>query len=129
MNHNFFDYRNVYSMTNPSFMNIIKPKKTLTGKILSKDSLASINSIITGAQKAISIYDRAVPIVKQSIPLINNVRTTFKVAKAFKSFAGDSSLEKAFDNLPDYQEEEKKEPVQEKIKTEQENNPFYPKNN
>lgn len=125
MNHNFFDYRNVSALSTPSFMNVIKPKKTLTGRLLSKDSLSGINSLISGAQKAISIYDRAVPIIQQTTPLINNIKTTFKVAKAFKSFSNESSLEKAFDNLPDF--EETKEVVKEKETFKTQNNPFYPK--
>ena len=45
------------------------------------------------------------PIINQSKPMIDNIRTTFKVARAFKKFSNDSTLEKAFDNLPDFEEE------------------------
>lgn len=133
---NFADYRNVSFFTNratPSFMNVIKPRKTLTSRLLSKDSLSSVNGIINGAQKIVKIYDQAVPIISQVRPMFNNIRTTFKVAKAFKRFSGESSLEKAFDNLPDYEEtikDVKKEEVkQEKVEIEETltSNPFYPK--
>ena len=131
---NYMDFRNVTSFVNrsaPSFLNVIKPRKTLTTRLLSKDSLSSVNGIITGAQKIVKIYDQAVPIISQVRPMLSNIRTTFKVARAFKKFSGESSLEKAFDNLPDYEESIKTEEKVEKenIKEETaERNPFYPIN-
>lgn len=132
---NFVDYRNISSFSNrvaPSFVNLIKPRKTITSRLLSKDSIASVNGIINGAQKIVKIYDQAVPIISQVRPMVNNIRTTFKVAKAFKRFSGESSLEKAFDNLPDYEEVVKKEKESEVVKekvVEKElvANPYYPK--
>ena len=105
----------------PRFANLIRPKKPITSTILSSGVTESINTFITNAQKIISIYDRAMPIINQSKPMINNIKTTFKVAKAFKKFSSSSSLEKAFDNLPDY--EEIKEETKEVRKV---TNPFYP---
>ena len=49
------------------------------------------------------------------------IKTTFKVAKAFKRFSNESSLEKAFDILPDYNEEIKETKTVNKV-----TNPFYP---
>ena len=57
------------------------------------------------------------PIIEQTRPMIDNIKTTFKVARAFKRFSSESSLEKAFDDLPDYQQE---------IKDSKVANPFYP---
>ncbi len=131
MTNNYFDYRlvsTIPSKPNPSFMNIIKTKRNFTGKLLSKDSLLKVNNVISGAQKIVNIYDQAMPIINQAKPMINNIRTTFKVAKAFKKMSGEESLEKAFDHLPDYQEETSK--VEENVKKEQKEdkgrNPFYP---
>ena len=133
---NFVDYRSISSFSNraaPAFMNVIKPKKALTTRLLSKESISSVNGLINGAQKIVKIYDQAVPIISQVRPMVNNIRTTFKLAKAFKKFSGESSLEKAFDNLPDYEESKVQENVEEKIIEKEEikvenSNPFYPKN-
>ena len=129
---NYVDYRNISSFATrsmPSFINVIKPRKTLTTRFLSKDSLRNVNNLITSAQKMVNIYDQAVPIISQVRPMFNNIRTTFKVAKAFKRFSGESSLEKAFDNLPDYDEVIKETtPTRDKNTNEITSNPFYPKN-
>ena len=105
----------------PSFVNVIKPKKTLATTLLSANTTKSIDSIINSVQKVLNIYNRAVPIIEQSKPMINNIKTTFKVAKAFKRFSNNSSLEKAFDNLPDFEEKAKENNVVNKV-----TNPFYP---
>ena len=105
----------------PSFVNVIKPKKTLFSSMLSNNATKSINSIISGTQKIINIYEKALPIINQSKPMIDNIKTTFKVAKAFRKFSSESSLEKAFDNLPDFEEKES-----ESVKVNKVANPFYP---
>ena len=92
--------------------------------MLSKNSLNSVNTMIDSALKIIRVYDQAVPIINQTRPLIGNIKTTFKVAKAFKRFSNESSLEKAFDNLPDFQEDIKENKKEEFSSGE----PFYPKN-
>ena len=104
----------------PSFINVIKPKNTITNKLLQKDSLKSIEGIISGTQKIIKAYDEAKPIINQFKPMIGNIKTTFKVAKAFKKFSNETPLEKAFDNLPDFNE------IKEDIQTNKVENPFYP---
>lgn len=130
---NYVDFTNVSSLYNrstPAFMNLIKPKKTFSSKLLSRNSLTSVNGLINGAQKIINIYDQAVPIITQIKPMFNNIKTTFKLARAFKKFSNEDSLEKAFDNLPDYEETKKDESNKndENIETESEYVPFYPKN-
>lgn len=105
----------------PSFVNVIKPKKTLSAVLLSANATKSIDSIISSVQKVLNIYNKAVPIIEQSKPMINNIKTTFKVARAFRKFSNDSSLEKAFDNLPDFEEVTKENKVVNKV-----TNPFYP---
>ena len=104
----------------PRFANLIRPKKPITSTILSGGVTESIKTLITNAQKIITIYDRAMPIINQSKPMINNIKTTFKVAKAFKKFSSSSTLEKAFDNLPDFEE------VKENKEVRKVTNPFYP---
>lgn len=106
----------------PAFTNVIKNKTSIISKVSFKD----INNIISGAQKMINIYDRAIPIINQTKPMIDNIRTTFKVAKVFKKMNSSNDLEKAFDNLPDYdnQETPQKENKEEVIKVN--NNPFIP---
>lgn len=101
----------------PSFMNVLKPKTNMFSKMLSTESTKNITSLITGAQKLINLYNQAMPIIEQTRPMIDNIKTTFKVARAFKRFSSESSLEKAFDDLPDYQQE---------IKDSKVANPFYP---
>lgn len=105
----------------PSFLNLIKQKKSISSALLSSSATNSITTLITNAQKIINIYDRAMPIIAQSKPMIDNIKTTFKVAKAFKRFSNESSLEKAFDILPDYQEDVKETKIVNKV-----TNPFYP---
>lgn len=126
INSNF--QQSLYAGMQPSFLNLIKPKRSFSTKLISKDSLASINNIINGAQKMIKIYDQAMPIINQTKPMIDNIRTTFRVAKVFKKMSNGNSLEKAFDNLPDYDEEINKE---DKVNKEEKDtikiaNPFYP---
>ena len=105
----------------PSFLNVLKQRKPITSSLLSSNATKSITTLITNAQKIINIYDRAVPIINQSKPMIDNIKTTFKVAKAFRKFSNESSLEKAFDILPDYNEEPKETKKVNKV-----TNPFYP---
>lgn len=122
INNNF--QQSLYAGMQPSFLNVIKPKKGFSTKLISKDSLTSLNGIINGAQKMIKIYDQAMPIINQTKPMIDNIRTTFRVAKVFKKMNNGNSLEKAFDNLPDYDEIiNEKEKVKEDIKIA---NPFIP---
>lgn len=123
----YYDYQFLSSSlrpTVPNFVNLIKPKKSITSSLLSKNSLNSVNTMIDSALKIIRVYDQAVPIINQTRPLIGNIKTTFKVAKAFKRFSNESSLEKAFDNLPDFQEDIKENKKEEFSSGE----PFYPKN-
>lgn len=105
----------------PSFVNVIKPKKTLFSSLMTTNATQKIETIISGAQKILNVYEKAMPIITQSKPMIDNIRTTFKVARAFKKFSNDSSLEKAFDNLPDFDEEIKETKTTNKV-----TNPFYP---
>ena len=122
INNNF--QQSLYAGMQPSFLNVIKPKKGFSTKLISKDSLTSLNGIINGAQKMIKIYDQAMPIINQTKPMIDNIRTTFRVAKVFRKISNGNSLEKAFDNLPDYDEViNEKEKVKEDIKIA---NPFIP---
>ena len=110
-----------YSKPIPYYFNMLRQRKPLSSTLLSSSATKSITTLITNAQKIISIYDRALPIINQSKPMIDNIKTTFKVAKAFKRFSNESSLEKAFDILPDYKEEIKETKSAIKV-----TNPFYP---
>ena len=105
----------------PSFFNTIKNKRPISNILLSSNVTSSITNLINNAQKIISVYDRAIPIINQSKPMIDNIKTTFKVAKAFRKFSNESSLEKAFDILPDYQETKEETNKPTKV-----TNPFYP---
>lgn len=105
----------------PSFVNVIKPKRSLFSSLMSSNATKSIDTIITGAQKILNVYEKAIPIINQSKPMIDNIRTTFKVAKAFRKISNESSLEKAFDNLPDFEVEVKDTKDSNKVA-----NPFYP---
>lgn len=120
---NLLDYRGYGSMPNlatrSSSTNLLaaKPKTGFFSK-LSSLSFGKIGTVIGGAQKVLNIYNQVTPIIKQTKPLIANIKTTLKVAKVFKKFSRDGSLEKAFDNLPDFekqQDQEKKEETKAKI--------------
>lgn len=137
---NAFDYRGFSTIpitpsvnrSAPSFLNVAKAKPSFLSKISGGFSLSKIGTILGNTQKVLNIYNQVSPIVKQAKPLINNLKTTMKVAKAFKRFSAEDSLEKAFDNLPDYEEkktEEKPEEEKVEIKTELEqkgvSSPFF----
>lgn len=119
MNNRYFS-RNMY----PSFINVIKPKKSFASRFLQKDSIKTINGFINNAQKILNVYDQAMPVINQIKPMVGNLKTTFKVAKAFRKFSNESPLEKAFDNLPDFEEEADEKKEQSPIK--KVTNPFYP---
>lgn len=118
---NAFDYRGFTSFpftptTNTSFLNAVRPKSGFLSKLTGGLSLSKVGTFIGNTQKVLNVYNQVSPIIKQTRPLINNLRTTFKVAKAFKKFSGDDSLEKAFDNLPDFEKEPaNKAPIKEDI--------------
>ena len=105
----------------PYFFNVLKQKRNITDTLLSTNATSTITTLISNVQKIINVYERAIPIINQSKPMLDNIKTTFKVARAFKSFSNESSLEKAFDILPDY-----KEGQQEINKPNKVTNPFYP---
>ena len=105
----------------PSFVNVIKPKKSMFSSFMSSNVTKSVDTLITSAQKILNVYEKAMPIINQSKPMIDNIKTTFKVAKAFRRFSNESSLEKAFDNLPDFDKT-----INETKATNKVTNPFYP---
>lgn len=137
---NMYDFRGASGLSRivePPFAKVIKPKAPLSAKLLSSSSIKSFTGIIDGAQKILHVYNEATPIIKQAKPMIDNIRTTFKVAKAFKRFSGTTSLEQAFDHLPDYEETKKetqkieeKEKIENHFTSQKEDNsipaPFYP---
>ena len=59
----------------PSFVNVIKPKKTFLSSLASSNTTKSIETIITGAQKLINVYEKAMPIINQSKPMIDNIKS------------------------------------------------------
>ena len=42
------------------------------------------SSILNGTQKTLNVINQAIPIIKQAGPVINNVKTMFKVMNEFK---------------------------------------------
>lgn len=121
MNNNFFYGSQLSNRMFPSFVNVIKPKQSFINRLISKDSIKGIDSMINGAQKMLKIYDQAMPIINQVKPMIGNIKTTLKVARAFKKFSKEDGLEKAFDNLPDFNEEKEEPKPNNKVA-----NPYYP---
>lgn len=127
INNNFIDYRNITRNT-PLFFNMIKPKKSIGSTLLSAKSLQNINSFIDNAQKIVNVYNQALPIIEQTKPMINNIKTTFNVMKAFKKISKEDSLENMFDKLPDYEDNKIVKEKEEKTEALKSNvaNPFYP---
>ena len=118
----FVDYISISNhYTNPSFLNIIRPKKSLTSQLFNVASINNINKFINGAQKAVEIYNKAIPIIEQTKPFIDNIKTTFKVARAFKKITKEDSLENLFDKLPDFDDDSKTNGYNKEVA-----NPFYP---
>ena len=116
---NLLDYRGYSAFsTLPSKSTSLLPQIKTKPSFFSKLSFGKIGAFLGGAQKVLNIYNQVTPIIQQTKPLISNIKTTLKVAKAFKKFSKESSLEKAFDNLPDFDQmqNEKKEKPDEKRK-------------
>ena len=67
-----------------SFLNNIKKSKRLSNNYFSLDSTKKISETIDGVQKILKIYEKTRPVIEQSLPTINNIKTTLMVAKAFK---------------------------------------------
>lgn len=44
----------------------------------------NLSSILTNTQKTLGVINQAIPIVKQAGPMVNNMKTMFKLAEAFK---------------------------------------------
>lgn len=59
---------------------------TNTGGLLSrlKSSGLSLSGILTNTQKTLNVVNQAIPIIKQTGPMFNNMKTMFKLASAFK---------------------------------------------
>lgn len=86
--------------------------------------ISKINDLLNGSQRIINIYDRLRPVIQNSIPMINNLKTTLKVATALKKYGGFSNIVSEYDKLEDYIDsnnksfqDEKQYPIE---------NPFYP---
>lgn len=50
-----------------------------------KSSGVTLSGILTNTQKTLGVVKEAIPIIKQTGPMINNMKTMFKVANAFKN--------------------------------------------
>ena len=109
--------------TAPIFLNNIRLQRRTGETLLSKKNIQKLNGAIESVQKIISVYERAKPIIDKSVPVINNLKTTIKVARAFSGFSN-SEIEKAFDQIPDSDSNESSNHI------EQSSNkvakPFYP---
>ena len=107
-----------------SFLNNIKKSKRLSNNYFSLDSTKKISETIDGVQKILKIYEKTRPVIEQSLPTINNIKTTLMVAKAFKKISNQHSIEEMLDLIPDKKVEGKKiikEKTEEKVAK-----PFYP---
>lgn len=102
-----------------NFINVIRRPSVLNNNFLKSFDGVHITRFINGAQKVINIYNGALPIIKQYSPMLSNIKTTFKVARAFSKMYKTDEIEKAFDELPDYYTENK-------TTTKKVENPFYP---
>lgn len=54
----------------------------------------NLSSILTNTQKTLGVVNQAIPVVKQVGPMINNMKTMFKLAGAFKDETDDSDSKK-----------------------------------
>ena len=106
-------------------MNNIHKGIKISDYLLSPSSINKINSTIDSIQKVILFYERTKPIITQTYPLLNNIKTTFKVAKTFKQMKNDVGLEQIIDSLPDY-ENESNNLKQTSKQDNQVAKPFYP---
>ena len=82
------------------FVNVIK--KPIINTKINFLNTKKINTIIEGAQKVVGVYEGVAPIIKQYYPMIGNIKTTMRVARAFSKINNSKTLEDAFDKLPDF---------------------------
>ncbi len=57
-----------------------------------KNSGITLSSVLTNTQKTLGVVKEAIPIIKQTGPMINNMKTMFKVANAFKDETKTSNI-------------------------------------
>ena len=89
-------------------------------------SLKGIYTIIESFQKLLNAYERIQPVVVNTIPMVNNIKTTIKVMGAFKNINKlNKNFDAVLDSLPDYIDENS-EKQSEFIAESDVANPYYP---
>ena len=89
-------------------------------------SLKGIYTIIESFQKLLNAYERIQPVVVNTIPMVNNIKTTIKVMGAFKNINNlNKNFDDVLDSLPDYIDENS-EKKSEFIAESDVANPYYP---
>ena len=88
-------------------------------------NISKLTDIIDGIQKGLVLYDKISPVIISSVPLINNIKTSFKLAAAFKkyNFFEMPSQEILEDKNTEESKWYKSSQTQEERKLE---NPYYP---
>ena len=84
----------------------------------------TINNSISGVQKALTLYDKLIPIIKNTMPVVNNIKSTLSVVRAFRKI-NNNDLSFSFDSLPDYNKDQKNTQKSNAINDKEVENPFY----
>jgi len=58
----------------------------------------NLSSILTNAQKTLNVVNQAIPVIKQMGPMVNNMKTMFKLASAFRDETNNSDKNDKFKN-------------------------------
>lgn len=76
---------NLFRGTNGGLGNILRGGAN-AGGIFSKlkGSGITLGNILTNTQKTLNVVNQAIPIIKQTGPMFNNMKTMFRLASAFK---------------------------------------------
>ena len=76
---------NLFRGANGGLGNILRGG-TNAGGIFSKlkGSGITLGNILTNTQKTLNVVNQAIPIIKQTGPMFNNMKTMFRLASAFK---------------------------------------------
>lgn len=96
---------NASVMRNASMMgsNLANPRGTgLFGRIARGIRTFNWSGLLTNANKTINVVNQTIPLVRQAGPMFNNMRSMFKIAKAFGNETTSNRVKRNNHNLGNY---------------------------
>ena len=102
---NKIPYISTPNITLSSPIPIFKNKMNLfPGLSYKLNTLKNVNwsNIINNTSKTLGVINQAIPIVKQTKPMLHNMRSMLKVASAFRDETNDTKINKKKNNISNY---------------------------